>query len=61
MKNKASEELANLEIDDSTTVVEVPTPKGWKCKRIKCRMNVYHSHTTYDFISNKHSNKTSKR
>lgn len=36
--------LKNI-VDDSTTVVYVPTPKGWKCKRKNCQSNIKHKHT----------------
>ncbi len=36
--------------DDSTTVMYIPTPKGWKCKRKGCTSDVKHTHTTYDCL-----------
>lgn len=34
-------------VDDSTTVVTVPTPKNWECKRKNCSTSFKHTHSTY--------------
>ena len=34
-------------VDDGTTTITIPTPKGWKCKRKGCRVDYKHSHGIY--------------
>ncbi len=46
------DELKKL-VDDRTTVVTIPTPKGWKCKRKNCRTSFKHTHSTYDIFKKK--------
>ena len=31
-------------VDNGTTVVTIPTPKGWKCKRKNCSTRFKHTH-----------------
>lgn len=33
--------------EDGTYIVNIPTPKGWKCKRKGCKMKYKHRHNTY--------------
>lgn len=44
-----SEEIEMLKkiVDDGTTVVSIPTPRGWKCERKGCKIDYMHEHTTY--------------
>lgn len=37
-------------VDNGTTYVTIPTPKGWKCKRKNCTTSFKHKHTTYDAL-----------
>jgi hypothetical protein len=38
--------LADL-VDNSTTVVTIQTPKGWRCSRPGCRSDIKHTHGVY--------------
>lgn len=38
-------------VDNSTTVVTIPTPKGWKCDRKGCTADYKHSHGTFAGLS----------
>lgn len=40
-------------VDDSTTHVTVPTPKGWKCRRKNCPTRFKHTHSTYSIFNEK--------
>ena len=33
--------------DGSVTVIEIPTPKGWKCKVKKCSIDWMHNHNLF--------------
>lgn len=33
--------------NDTTMVVTIPTPKGWKCKRKNCTIDYKHEHTNF--------------
>ncbi len=46
-KNKEVKKIEDLKVDNSTTAVSIPTPKGWKCKRKNCRVDYKHKHTSY--------------
>jgi len=37
-------------VDDGTFIVEVPTPKGWKCERKNCHSEVKHTHSIYSSL-----------
>lgn len=40
-------------VDNGTTVVTIPTPKGWRCRRKGCRNRVKHTHGTYPTLKKK--------
>lgn len=46
-------ELLDKLVDNGTTVVTIPTPKGWKCDRKGCKADYLHSHGTYSTLKKK--------
>ena len=50
----------DFNIDDSTTYVTIPTPRGWKCKRKNCTTDWKHTHSTYLTLATKNESKMSK-
>lgn len=34
-------------VDDSTTHITIPTPKGWRCERPNCLSDFLHTHASY--------------
>lgn len=42
----------DLEVDNGTLSVSVPTPKGWKCKCKGCKIDWKHGHSTYSSLIN---------
>lgn len=40
-------------VDNGTTVVTIPTPKGWKCSRKGCKADYMHTHGTYPSLQQK--------
>lgn len=50
-----SQDFKGLEklVDNSTTVITIQTPKGWKCKRNNCPTSFRHSHSTYSIFNAK--------
>jgi hypothetical protein len=42
-----NDDFKDLVYDDSTTVVYVDTPEGWKCPRKGCTTEFIHEHSTY--------------
>lgn len=50
--DKALSELASL-VDNSTTTVTIPTPKGWECERKSCNILWKHGHNTYPSLNEK--------
>lgn|GEM_PF-6088904 len=43
---KMMNDLASI-VDDSTTTVYIPTPKGWKCSKTGCDTKYKHIHSTF--------------
>ena len=39
--------FSTLICDNGTLTINVPTPKGWKCKKKGCSTKVKHTHSTY--------------
>jgi hypothetical protein len=37
-------------VDNSTTVVYIPTPRGWKCRRKNCTLTFKHRHTMWQAL-----------
>lgn len=50
-----SQDFKGLEklVDNGTRVVNIPTPKGWKCERKNCRTRFKHTHSTYSILNAK--------
>ena len=46
--NKRIDPFLSLKVDDGTTVISIPTPKNWKCKRKGCQSKVKHIHAKID-------------
>lgn len=48
---KSDLQMLNVLVDNGTTFVTIPTPKGWKCRRKNCRTDFKHKHTAFTFNS----------
>ena len=40
-------------VDNGTTYVTIPTPKGWRCERPNCPTDFLHTHGTYPSLTQK--------
>lgn len=40
-------DLRDIKVDDGTCIVNVPTPKNWKCKVKNCPFNYKHNHDLF--------------
>ncbi len=52
MTQKELKELEKI-IDNGTTHITIPTPKGWRCERKNCRTMFKHTHSTYSILNAK--------
>ena len=55
-----TKEWLSIPIMDSTMTVAITTPRGWKCKRRRCNLEMYHSHTTYPALSKETNEKETR-
>lgn len=40
-------EFKDINIDDGTYMVEIPTPENWECGKPSCNIDYKHRHTDY--------------
>lgn len=52
LKSIEAKYLAGI-VDNGTTVITIPTPKGWKCKRKGCTANYFHTHGIFTSLTPK--------